>query len=99
MMFPIVIRPDAPFTKSDLILHLETWNVETRDMLPLINQPVYARLQIDQGDYPVADWVNNSGFYVGCHQGLEARDLQYMADVFADFFARVPRRESAAGRY
>jgi len=85
MMFPIVIRKGSPFTKSDLVSHLEAWNVETRDMLPLINQPVYADLGIDVSAYPVADWVNNHGFYIGCHQGLKEQDLRYMGAVFGKF--------------
>lgn len=93
MMFPIVIREGAPFNKSELISHLENWNVETRDMLPLINQPVYAAMNINCADYPVADWVNRNGFYVGCHQGLRAPDLQYMADVFGEFLGRYRQPE------
>ncbi len=86
MMYPIVIKKDAPFTKEDLIFHLEKWNVETRDMLPLINQPVYKSLQIRHTDYPVADWVNTHGFYVGCHQGFSKAELVYMTKVFEGFF-------------
>ncbi len=88
MMLPIVIKPDAPFKKEDLVNYLEEWNVETRDMVPLINQPVYDYMKISQKDYPVADWVNNAGFYIGCHQGMTAKDLTYVMDVFKTFFAK-----------
>ena len=88
MMFPIVIRKGAPFTKTELVTHLETWNVETRDMLPLINQPTYEYMNIDQAAYPVADWVNRSGFYIGCHQGLVNKNLRYVADVFGAFLKK-----------
>ncbi len=87
MMFPIVIRKDAPFTKEDLVFHLEKRNVETRDMLPLINQPAYASMKINSKDYLVADWVNTHGFYIGCHQGLTEADLVYVSDVFGEFFS------------
>lgn len=86
MMFPIVVREDAGFGKWDLVDFLETWNVETRDMLPLINQPVYKYMNIRQEDYPVADWVNRCGFYVGSHQGIDEKQLDYMAAVFKAFF-------------
>lgn len=88
MMFPVVIHKGAPFGKVDLVAHLESWNVETRDMLPLINQPAYDYMNIDVKSYPVADWVNESGFYIGCHQGLTSPQLRYMADVFGKFLAR-----------
>ena len=40
-------------------------------MLPLTNQPVYHRLLgWREQHYPVAQWINNNGFYIGCHQDL-----------------------------
>ena len=50
MMFPIVLR-DEP--KTELANFLERNGVETRDMLPLTNQPVYERiLGCRELDYP-----------------------------------------------
>jgi len=85
MMYPIVVRESASFSKEDLVSYCEKMNIETRDMMPLINQPVYAEMDIVQKEYPVADWVNRSGFYIGCHQSLGENDLQYIADVFQEF--------------
>jgi perosamine synthetase len=85
MMLPVVIKEDAPFTKFDLVSHLEDWNVETREMMPLINQPCYKWMNTNEDDFPVAKWVNNCGFYIGCHQGLSEADMQYMVDVFGSF--------------
>jgi len=86
MMFPIVICEDAAFTKEELVCHLEDWNIETREMMPLINQPVYEFMDINPKDYPVADWVNRYGFYIGCHTGFSSDDLGYIAEVFRSFF-------------
>ncbi len=58
-------------------------------MLPLINQPVYASMAIRQEDYPVAHWVNECGFYIGCHQRFGEQELSYIAAVFHDFFASL----------
>ena len=87
MMFPLAIKEDAGFTKDELVQYLEEWNIETRDMLPLINQPVYEYMNIDQKAYPVADWINRCGFYIGCHQGLTQDNLQYITNVFDKFFS------------
>ena len=68
MMFPIVLR-DEP--KTELVNFLEQNGVETRDMLPLTNQPVYHHLlNWCEDQYPVAKWVNQNGFYIASHQGL-----------------------------
>ena len=89
MMFPIVIK-DARITKPDITQHLEEWNVETRDMLPLLNQPIYHKLfgKDIESKFPIAKFVRENGFYVGCHQGLKKQDIGYMADVFGEYFKK-----------
>lgn len=88
MMFPLVLRREP---KEDLVNHLEARGIETREMLPLTNQPVYRDLWHEE-DYPVAWWINRSGLYVGCHQGLTTADLDYMVDAFEEFFTRAKAR-------
>jgi dTDP-4-amino-4,6-dideoxygalactose transaminase len=86
MMFPLVLR-NRP--KNDLVNFLERHGIETRDMLPLTNQPVYHRLLgWKEEEHPVARWINKSGFYIGCHQDLTIADLDYVAETFAGFFLK-----------
>jgi len=91
MVFPLVIKPDAPFLKKDLVMHLEEHNIETRDMLPLVNQPIYKKLYGDnlEDRYPVAKWINNNGFYIACHQKLTRTDRNYILAVFQNFFEKA----------
>ncbi|MBR2773642.1 MAG: DegT/DnrJ/EryC1/StrS family aminotransferase [Selenomonadaceae bacterium] len=86
MMYPIAIRKDAPFTRRDLTQWLEKNNIETRPMMPLLNQPIYKKLFGDlEKDYPVAEWINHYGFYVGCHHGLERAQLDKIIACIHDF--------------
>lgn len=86
MMLPIVMRNEP---KTAIVNHLEEHGIETRDMLPLINQPFYKRLfDINEDEYPVAKWINNNGFYVGCHQGLSELEKDYMLSMFDSFFMK-----------
>ncbi len=86
MMYPIVIR-DETLSRDALIRFLEEHQIETRYMLPLLNQPIYRRLFGDlESAYPVAGAINARGFYVGCHQGLSQDDLDYILGTFARFF-------------
>lgn len=87
MMFPIVVREGL---KRELVNYLEERKIETRDLLPLVNQPIYRKLFGDdlESRYPVAERLNNRAFYVGCHQGLTRRDLTYMAETIKEFFKR-----------
>jgi hypothetical protein len=88
MMYPIVLRGEK---KDELVNFLEANSVETRDMMPLTNQPVYHRLLgWREDDYPVAKWINHNGFYIGCHQELMEADLDYMAELFERYFRRRP---------
>lgn len=84
MMYPIVLRHEH---KEDLVNFLESRGIETRDMLPLTNQPVYKKLELfDEYDYPIARWINRCGFYIGCHQNLSDDDLDYIIEAFKDFY-------------
>lgn len=91
MMYPIVIRDLTP-ARDELIRFLEEHQIETRYMLPLLNQPIYRRLFGDlEPAFPVARTINARGFYIGCHQGLSQDDLDYILEMFAQFFARRHR--------
>lgn len=82
MMYPIV-APSAD--KWALCTHLESCGVETREMLRLTDQPVYRGLWNPQ-DYPMAEWVNQYGFYVGCHQGLKTADLDQIVESVYEYW-------------
>ncbi len=86
MLYPIVLRRGG---KTGLVRHLESRGVETRDLLPLINQPVYRRLYGDlEPQYPVARRLNQAGFYVGCHQYMADADVAYLCEQVRRFYAR-----------
>lgn len=86
MMFPLVINTPR-VKKEELVFFLEKNKIETRDMLPLVNQPVYRRLFGDIEDrYPNAKHINQNGFYIASHQDLRKRDLDYMAETIVGFF-------------
>lgn len=85
MMYPIVVRD--PAVKRPLVNFLEEHGIETRDLLPLLNQPVYRRMWGDVIDqYPVAKRLDECGFYVGTHQYLSDADVEYVGAKFHEFF-------------
>jgi dTDP-4-amino-4,6-dideoxygalactose transaminase len=96
MMYPIVCKTE---TKDGLINFLEQGGIETRDMLPITNQPVYKKVfNIMEEDYPVADWINKNGFYIGCHQDMTEDDIAFINDNFKSYFSKDSagaKRESA----
>ena len=90
MLFPLVMRKKP---KKELINFLERHKIETRDLLPLINQPVYRKMfgNIDK-DYPVAQRLNSHGFYIGCHQYISRQERDYVIATVHKFFKKRARR-------
>ena len=90
MMYPIVVEKGS---KRDLVAFLEENLIETRDMMPLLNQPVYRKLFGNiEDEYPVAKWINKNGFYIGCHQYIKRDELDYIIDKFHGFFEVKSKR-------
>lgn len=89
MLFPLALRDRG---KRALVNYLEEHRIETRDLMPLVNQPVYRRLFGDIEDrYPVAKWLNASAFYIGCHQYLSHEEREYVADAVCSYYDRASR--------
>lgn len=87
MMYPIVLYPDREtnvmIPKGDLTTFLNSKGIETRDLLPILGQPAFSYLPPQ--DYPVSQWVEQSGFYVGSHQFLGTDDIKYVLESLSDF--------------
>ncbi|MDP3640719.1 MAG: DegT/DnrJ/EryC1/StrS family aminotransferase [Nanoarchaeota archaeon] len=94
MMFPLVIKTPS-IKKQELTFFLEQRNIETRDMLPLTNQPYKKKLFGEELEerFPIAKYINQHGFYIGCHPELTRRDLQYVLGVFDAFFAQYNQQK------
>jgi perosamine synthetase len=86
MMYPIVMNKQTDeLNKQTLTAYLNEWGIETRDMMPITNQPIFSEY-LDPQDFPEANRINKAGFYVGCHQGLEPEDIEYMTTAFHRFY-------------
>jgi perosamine synthetase len=84
MLYGVVLRGKD---KTKLVNFLEDRGVETRDLLPLLNQPVYRKMFGElERKYPIARELNRSGFYVGCHQYMTPADADYVIAQFRAYF-------------
>lgn len=87
MMFPIVIREDSKIDKYDLCLHLEKNGIETRDMMPITNQPCYKGL-VREEDFPVVQNINKNGFYIPCNPTITKDDVALISKVFSEYLTK-----------
>lgn len=86
MLYGLVVKNSD---KKDLVNYLENLNIETRDLLPLINQPIYKRLFGNlEAHYPAAKKINNSGFYIGCHSYMTDDEVSFVIDAFKNYYKK-----------
>ena len=85
MLYGITVKKEPKFR---LINFLEERGIETRDLFPLLNQPVMRKLfgKSIENRFPVAKFLNRHAFYIGCHQYLSKEDLDYVVKIFYDYF-------------
>ncbi|MDP1689125.1 MAG: DegT/DnrJ/EryC1/StrS family aminotransferase [bacterium] len=87
MMYPIVLKN---MSKKNLVNYLEEHNIETREMVPLTNQPIYKKIFGNdlESHFPVAEWINKNGFYIGSHPYLKTIEIKYIVDTIHNFFKK-----------
>ncbi|MEK7554901.1 MAG: DegT/DnrJ/EryC1/StrS family aminotransferase [Patescibacteria group bacterium] len=89
MMFPIVVK-SPKVNIGELTAHLEEWNIETRPIFPLLDQPIYVKLFGNRlHEYPAAANLNKNGFFIGCHVEMKPKDVDYILEVFRVFFKKA----------
>lgn len=89
MLYPILIL-DPKISRKAFTEYLEISGIETRYLMPLLNQPLYIKLFGDlENKYPVAKNINKNGFIIGCHQDLDIKQLDHIVNVFGQYLSKV----------
>ena len=87
--FKVVVRPEAPFDRSELVSHLEAQRVQTRMIFAgnIARQPAYVGhpLVRVEGDLAGADRIMESAFFIGVYPGNTAAHVERVADVMRGF--------------
>ncbi|WP_435196324.1 DegT/DnrJ/EryC1/StrS family aminotransferase [Natronomonas sp. EA1] len=90
LAFPLTIREEAPFTRAELVTHLENNGIQTRSLWSgnLLKHPgfedIECRLPLDS--YPNANRVMQSAFVIGAHQSMGQAEREYVRETFTEFF-------------
>ncbi|MDQ3705915.1 MAG: lipopolysaccharide biosynthesis protein RfbH [Chloroflexota bacterium] len=93
--FVITVRPDAPFSRNEIVQHLESCKVATRLLFVgnIMRQPAYLNIEHRVvGDLTNTDTIMTNTFWVGVYPGLNDEKVNYMLDVFRMFFSEVTRK-------
>jgi CDP-6-deoxy-D-xylo-4-hexulose-3-dehydrase len=96
--FALTVRPEAPFTRNQLIQFLEGRRIATRLLFGgnLTRQPAYAEVHHRVvGDLTTSDLITESTFWVGVYPGLTTEMLDYVIQSFHEFVRGVAGRTAS----
>jgi CDP-6-deoxy-D-xylo-4-hexulose-3-dehydrase len=86
--FPITVRKDAPFTRFELVQHIESRRIGTRQLFGgnLLRQPAYLKSPMRVvGDLTNADFITENTFWIGVYPGLTNEMVNFMIETVSDF--------------
>lgn len=89
LAFPFTIKPDAPFTRLEIVTHLEKNNIQTRPIFTgnIMKQPGFKNInaKMPLKSYENTEDVMKRGFVIGCHHGLEEKHIKKLKETFTSF--------------
>jgi CDP-6-deoxy-D-xylo-4-hexulose-3-dehydrase len=89
--FLLTVRPGAPFTRYDIVQHLEAHRIGTRQLFGgnLLAQPAYQNIEHRvSGSLTNTDIISNNSFWVGVFPGLTDEIIDYMISTISSFMAK-----------
>lgn len=88
--FLLTVRPDAPFSRNELVQFLEANQVATRLLFSgnITRQPAYQNVPYRVvGDLTNTDTVMNQTFWIGVYPKITPAMVEYVLATFANFLA------------
>jgi len=89
--FLVTVRPEAPFTRWELVRYLETEKIATRLLFGgnLVRQPAYLNVKHRVvGQLTNTDIVMNGAFWVGVFPRITEQMISYMVERFHAFLSK-----------
>jgi CDP-6-deoxy-D-xylo-4-hexulose-3-dehydrase len=86
--FPITVKKDAPFTRFELVQHIESRRIGTRQLFGgnLLRQPAYLKSPMRVvGELTNADFITENTFWIGVYPGLTDEMISYMIGTISEF--------------
>jgi CDP-6-deoxy-D-xylo-4-hexulose-3-dehydrase len=86
--FKLIVRDDAPFSRTQLVEHLQEHGVATREMFAgnLLRQPAYSQIEHRVvGELTNTDTIMRSAFWIGVYPGISSEMIDHMIDVMERF--------------
>jgi CDP-6-deoxy-D-xylo-4-hexulose-3-dehydrase len=94
--FPVTVRKNAGFSRTELTSHLDSKRIETRHLFGgnLLRQPAYAGIPHRLvGSLDRTDAVMNDSFFLGTFPGIDASQQRYVMQTIGAFVSEHRRKE------
>ena len=89
MNFPLTITQNAPFSRLEIVKHLEKNQIQTRPIFTgnVLHQPAFKNILHKnlEMEFPNANNIMKNSFLIGCHQGLSPAHIEKIMEVFRAF--------------
>ena len=88
--YVITVRPEAPFTRAELVSALEAARIETRNLFcgNLLRHPAYAEIEHRVvGSLGNSDVITTHTFFIGVYPGLTPEMIQHVLGTVDSFIA------------
>ena len=89
LAFPLTINADAPFSRMEIVRHLELHGIQTRPVFTgnVLRQPAFEKINCInmEKDYQVSDNIMKNSFLIGCNHGLNEKHLEKIKVTFKSF--------------
>jgi CDP-6-deoxy-D-xylo-4-hexulose-3-dehydrase len=91
--FPLTIRKDAPFTRTQIVDYLEDNLIQTRPYFAgnIMLQPAYSHLMdqnVARDHYPMATYTMTRSFFHGTSPVIRPEQIEYIGNVVDQFMNR-----------
>lgn len=98
LAFPITIKDDAPFSRTQLQIFMEKRNIQTQTVFTgnILRQPGFSRIKHRKntsGCYPHADQIMRGGILLAVHHGLTEEMIQHIHYSFKLFVDQITNKK------
>jgi CDP-6-deoxy-D-xylo-4-hexulose-3-dehydrase len=88
--YVITVRPEAPFTRAEMVNALESARIETRNLFAgnLLRHPAFADIEHRiVGSLTSTDMITTNTFFIGVYPGLTPEMIQHVLETLDQFVA------------
>ncbi len=93
LAYPLIVKEEAPFSRTDLQIFLEEKNIQTRVIFTgnILRQPGFKNIKCKgkADDFKSADYVMKGGILLACHHGLNQEMINHMHKSVVNFLGKI----------